>query len=178
MSRPLSSQNSSIGERKEESKVRRSDLQLKKRQEMTESRKISRAALHMHLALSASQYDEVMQLVTHDGNWTVAWTWPRRRTAPTRASRRGLAKSIVCPWPEAYKDVVAGRGSTRCFGSISAAPERGSREESHGQGNTQREICSRVCRGGAMGAVLVVLGPMINPLVIWISGGMSPVVPF
>ena len=100
MPRSLASQPSAMGSRKLVSKSRRSCLQLKKRQEMTESRRRLWASLHMHLALFGWQPDEVMQLPTQELNWKVAWAawaWPaKERTAmPTTASRMCLAKTIA-----------------------------------------------------------------------------------
>ena len=100
MPRSLASQPSAMGSRKLASKSRRSCLQLKKRQEMTESRRRFWASLHMHLALFGWQPDEVMQLPTQELNWKVAWAawaWPaKERTAmPTTASRMCLAKTIA-----------------------------------------------------------------------------------
>ncbi len=100
MSRSLASQPSTMGSRKLASKSRRSCLQLKKRQEMTESRRRFWAFLHMHLALFGWQPDEVMQLPTQELNWKAAWaawTWPaKERTArPTTARRMCLAKTIA-----------------------------------------------------------------------------------
>ncbi len=97
MSRWLSSQPDSMGLRKAYSNSRRSALQLKKRQDTTESRRILRASLQTHLVLVGLQPEDWTQLAAHAEKSKLAWAGvakERRAAAPTRASRRCLTKTI------------------------------------------------------------------------------------
>jgi hypothetical protein len=88
-----------MGSRKLSSKLRRSALQLKYMQEMTESSRSSPASLHMHFALLVLQPDDAMQPSTHDVNSKVVaptgLAAHRRRHVPTTASLICLVKTIA-----------------------------------------------------------------------------------